>query len=221
MAREDWVLIPRAVILKSHERPRGKKIKMANVICFRLFARHSFVKCKNASLPSPKMVRNWKELVSKRVPRGFMCNFSQDFQSEKGKQDDRRPSDREIAPYLCLGLAGILYAVVFGPRTALCIGEDSVASTKSNNDSTPSGEVEQKRDSSGRFSSLRKDTKTKNKKRLATDLLKAVNAAKRRLVYEEEQREEEHEVSWKGKTRSVTVSLLCFHLVCVLGSLVT
>ena len=188
---------------------------MATAICFRLFARRSFIKCKNASLPSPKIVWSWKDLVSKCVSRGFTCNFSQDFQSEKGQQDDPRATDRGIAPYLCLGLAGILYAVVFRPRSALCIGEESVTSTKSNNDSTPSGGVEQNRDSSGRFSSLRKDMKTKNRKRLATDLLKAVNAAKRRLVYKEEQQEEENEVSLQRKTRSVTVSLFCFHLICV------
>ena len=136
--------------------------------------------------------------MPKYVSKGYISSLPPDFRSEKRKQDDRGGI---VIPSVCLGLAGIFSKVVFGATPAECTGEEGNSATN-----TPSDNVET-RYSSGRFSSTTKLLKTKERKRHATDLLKGVISAKRKLKYEEK-REGDDEV---------TVSLFYFCLVCTFG----
>ena len=113
-------------------------------------------------------------------------------------------------PYLCLGLAGIFYAVVFGAIHAECTGEDS-EDQENTTINMPSDNVKV-RDSSGRFSSSTKLVKTKERKSHAIDLLKGINSAKRKLDFDVEQ-EGEHKECWKRATQSITVSFFGFQFV--------
>ena len=199
MAHADWALISRAVVLKPTN-PLEKKIsKMATAMFFRYVLGRSLVKWKKITLPSSLKLWNCKKLMPKCVSKGFISSLSPDFRSEKRKQDDRGGI---VMPSVCLGLAGIFYKFVFGATLAECTGEEENSVTN-----TPPGNVET-RDSSGRFSSSNKLLKTKERKRHATDLLKGVKSAKRKLNYEEK-REGDDEVVWKRTTTSVTVSFFC------------
>ena len=139
-----------------------------------------------------------------------ICSLSPYFSSEKRKQDDRGGT---VMPYL--GLAGIFCAVVIGAIHAECIGEDSVSLSREDQGNTtintPLDNVKVC-DSSGRFSSLTKLVKTKERKSHAIDLLKGINSAKRKLDFDVEQEGEQKE-RWKRATGSITVSSFCFQFV--------
>lgn len=166
---------------------------MAAAKCFRLLLRRSLVKWEKIASPSPKKLWKYKEFSSECVAKVNICRLSPDFSSKKRKQDDR---------------GGIFYAVVFGTLSGECIGEDSASLSGEDQEkiaiNKPSGNVKA-RDSSGRFSSSNKLLNTRERKGHATDLLKRINSAKRKLDCVEEQ-EEEHKERWKRTTRSVTVS---------------
>ena len=180
---------------------------MATAMCFRYVLRRSLVKWKKITLHSPLKFWNCTKLLPEYVSRGFISSLSPEFRSEKRKQDD---SGGIVLSSVCLGLAGIFYKVVFGATPAECTGEEEIPAIN-----TPSGNAET-RDSSGRFSSSTKVLKTKERKRHATDLLKGVNSAKRKLNYEEKLKEDD-DLLGKRTTRSVTVSFFCFQLFCVFG----
>ena len=145
---------------------------------------------------------NCTKLMPEYVSKGFISSLSPDFRSEKRKQDKRGGI---VMSSVYLGLAGIFYKVVFGATPAECTGEEENPAIN-----TPSGNIKT-RDSSGRFSSSTKLLKTKDRKRHATDMLKGVNSAKRKLNYEKK-REEDDDVLWKRTTRSVAVSFVCLRV---------
>ena len=175
---------------------------MATAMCFRYVPCRSLAKWKKITSPSALKFRNCTKLMPEYVSKGFISSLSPDFRSEKRQQDDRGGI---VMSSVCLGLAGIFYKVVFGATPAECTGEEKNPAVN-----TPSGNIET-RDSSGRFSSSTKLLKRKERKRHATDLLKGLNSAKRKLNYEEKP-EEDDDVLWKRTTRSVTVSSVCLRV---------
>ena len=110
---------------------------MAIAMYFRLVLCRSFVNWKSIGLPSPLKFWHCKTLISEHVLKGRICSIPPDFGSEKRKQDDRGG-----IPYVCLGLAGIFYVVVFLVSPAECIGEGSL---------TLSGEDQENREHSNTY----------------------------------------------------------------------
>ena len=170
---------------------------MAIAMCFCLVLRRSLVNWKSIGLPLPLKFWHCKTLISEHVLKGRICSIPPDFGSEKRQQDDRGG-----IPYICLGLAGIFYAVVFGVSPAECIGEGSLTLSGEDQENkentaihTPLANVKT-RDLSGRFSSASRLFKTKERKCHAVDLLKGINSVKQKLDYEDRQEEEDKE-HWK------------------------
>ena len=211
MARVDWARIPRAGFLKTHEIYEGE-IKMASVLCFRLVAM-----CRS--------VVNWRKIAFSSTCRNIASgNVFQGkcFSLLPASADNKRQQNEDrgkfyTSPY-ALVLSGSICTALWGSIHAECVGADSpgkendipCSSEKKVHDKMPTKLV---RDASGRFSSVQKIQNNNNKKVLPMNLPNSRTTVKGKWHYESDD-EEQDQVCFKRKTRSllVRVSLFCLHL---------
>ena len=187
---------------------------MASVLCFRLVAvRRSAVNWRKIAFSS-----TCRNLASGNVFQRKCCSLLPASADNKRQQNqDRGKFYTAVSPY-ALVLPGSICTALWGSIHAECVGEDSsgkendipCSSKKEVHDKTPTKLV---RDASGRFSSVQKIQKNGKETVLPMNLPNSRTTVKRKLRYESDS-EEQDQVCFKRKTRSllVRVSLFCLHL---------